>query len=190
MRATAASPGLLALASVRLTGGWAVAVAGAAFLSEEDDQSVRPVLRSAGPEETDEALGPAAEPSSPRGTVLVADDDDGMRETLVDILGFSGYDVLQAVDGDDTLRVLGQQSVDVLLLDLAMPKRDGLSVLEVLGPPPPKVVILSAFEYYGPKDIDHMGLGRKVTRALRKPCPPVELLAAVSDAMDELHRGD
>ena len=75
-----------------------------------------------------------------------------------------------------------------MLLDLAMPKLDGLSVLEVLEPPPPKVILLSAFAYFSPADIDRAGLREKVTRALRKPCPPDVLLAAVHDAIDELRR--
>jgi len=135
-------------------------------------------------------LGLSSQVVNAKSTVLVTDDDEAVRESVADILGLSGYDVLQAADGGEALRVLGQQSVDVLLLDMTMPKVDGLSVLEALGPPPPKVVLLSAFAYYSPEDIDRSGLGRKVTRALRKPCAPVELLAAVNEAMDELHDED
>ena len=132
-------------------------------------------------------LGPSSEVVDPRGTVLVSDDDPVLRETLVDILTLDGYQVLQAADGEEALRKLAQP-VDVMLLDLAMPKLDGLSVLEVLEPPPPKVTLLSAFAYFSPEDIDHAGLRKKVTRALRKPCPPDVLLAAVNDAIDELRR--
>jgi len=166
-----------------------MALAMVAYLSDEDEP-VSPVLRDAGPQETDEAVGPPAEPSSPRGTVLVVDDDVSLRDSVADILHYAAYSVLKAADGDEALEVLSQQSVDVLILDLAMPIRDGLSVLEALGPPPPKVIVISAFAYYSPEDIDRMGLGSKVTRSLRKPCQPVELLAAVNDAMDELERED
>ena len=132
-------------------------------------------------------MGLSSEVVNAKSTVLVTDDDEAVRESVADILALSGYDVLQAADGEEALRVLAQQSVHVLLLDMTMPKLDGLAVLEALGPPPPKVIVLSAFAYYSPEDIDRRGLGRKVTRALRKPCQPVQLLAAVNDAMDELH---
>jgi len=72
----------------------------------------------------------------------------------------------------------------------AVTVRDGFLVLEALGPPPPKVILVSAFAHYSPEDIDRMGLGSKVTPALRKPYASVELLAAVNDAMDELERED
>ncbi len=135
-----------------------------------------------------DTIGPSQRVGSGR-TVLVADDDEALRETMADILAIEGYDVLQAADGEEALaQVLLHDSVDVLILDMAMPKRDGLSVLEDLGPAPPKVIVLSAFAYYGPEDIDRMGLGRKITRSLRKPVPPVRLLAAISEAVEELDR--
>lgn len=127
---------------------------------------------------------------SSRRTVLIADDDPDLRETLADILLLAGYQVLQAADGDEVLLALGRQSVDVLILDMTMPRRDGLSVLEVLEPPRPKVIVLSAFAYYSPEDIDRLGLGTKVTRALQKPTPPARLLAAVHDALAELDQED
>ena len=161
-----------------------------AFLSEEDQPVPRPLLRAAGPEETDEGPRTTGRADSPRGTVLVADDDEAVRSTVTDILRLAHYEVLQAANGDEALQVLGRQPVDVLILDLHMPVRDGLSVLEALGPPPPKVILVSVFAHYSPEDIDGSGLGSKVTRSLRKPCAPVELLAAVNDALDELHRED
>ncbi|HMK63110.1 MAG TPA: response regulator [Acidimicrobiales bacterium] len=123
-----------------------------------------------------------ADSPSSRRTVLVVDDDDAMRESLADILD-QDYTVLLAADGEEALRQVARQPVDVLILDMAMPKCDGLSVLQALGPPPPKVIVLSAFAYYGSEDIQQTGLGAKVTRALRKPAPPTQLLAAVHDAL-------
>ena len=173
----------------RPVGGWAVVAAMVAVLSDEEEP-VRPVLRDAGAQEAIEGMGPTAEPSTPRGTVLVAEDETSLRESLVELLSLDGYEVLQAVDGEEALRVLSDQPVDVLILDMAMPKVDGLGVLEALRPPQPKVIVLSAFAYYSPEQIEDRGLSSKVTRVLRKPCPPVEFLAAVNDTMDELHRGD
>ena len=150
-----------------------------------EDEPVLPVLRGASEaREANEAGERPASMPRPKGTVLVADDDHALRETVVEILGLAGYDVLQAADGEEALAVLSQESVDVLLLDLQMPGMDGIAVLEALGPPPPKVLLLSAFARYSAEDIDRMGLGGKVTRALQKPVPPVQLLTAISEAMD------
>jgi len=123
-------------------------------------------------------------------TILVADDDASLRDSVTDILNNEGYSVLQAADGEEALGVLSQQPVDVLLLDLAMPKLDGVAVLEALKPPLPKIILLSAFSYYSIDDIDRRGFGGKVTRALQKPYPPVELIAAVREAITELGGGE
>ena len=114
----------------------------------------------------------------------MADDETSLRDSLVDILDLAGYEVLSAADGEEALQVLDQESVDLLLLDMAMPKVDGLAVLEALRPPP-KVIVLSAFAYYGPEDIETRGFGGKVSRTLQKPCAPAVLLAAVEQALDQ-----
>jgi CheY-like chemotaxis protein len=132
-----------------------------------------------------EIVTPPDETSRSRRTVLVADDDGAVRKTAADILNRAGYDVLQAADGEEALRAL-RQTVDVLLLDMHLPKREGLSVLDALGSSPPMVIVCSAFAFYRPEDIERVGLGARVFRCLRKPIPPVGLVSAVADAIHEL----
>lgn len=133
------------------------------------------------------AQGPsfAERRANARRTILVADDDPALRETLADILLLQGYVVLQASDGDEALRVL-EEHVDVVILDLHMPRRDGLDVLERLGPPPPQVVLYSAFALFNPEQLEKRNLAERVFRVLHKPIPPGELLGAVADAIAEL----
>jgi CheY-like chemotaxis protein len=158
-------------------------------VSSSEKEPVVPRLRD-GTHRSGATEAPAhpASAHSVKGTVLVTDDDEALRDSVVEILGLAGYGVLEAADGDEALRVLSNQSVDVVLLDLQMPGMDGISVLEALEPPPPKVILLSAFARYSPEDIGRMGLAGKVTRALRKPVPPIELLAAISDVLGETPR--
>lgn len=122
-----------------------------------------------------------------RGTVLIADDDLALCQSVIDILSLAGYHVLWANDGDETLRQVISHRVDVLVLDMHMPKREGLSVLDALGRPRPMVIVCSGFVHFSARDIDRLGLGRRVFRLLRKPVPPVELLSAVGDAINQLH---
>lgn len=65
-------------------------------------------------------------------TLLVVEDDSALRTGLIDNLEFEGYQVLCADNGDDGLRMVLEDSPDLLLLDLALPKQDGLSVCEKL----------------------------------------------------------
>ena len=64
-----------------------------------------------------------------RYKVLVAEDEVKIREILVDFLS-DYYEVIEAKDGEEALRLFHSQQIDLVLLDLMMPGRDGFSVLK------------------------------------------------------------
>ena len=84
-------------------------------------------------------------PAASIQSVLVVDDEVGMRETLAEILRNVGYDVATASNGDDALLQLSREDFDVVLMDIRMPGRDGISVLQQIGGPPPPVVMMTAY---------------------------------------------
>ncbi len=89
----------------------------------------------------------------------------------------------EAEDGQEALDKLAIHEVDAVVLDVRMPRKDGISVLEDLDPepPPPGVLLVTAY------DIDRetrSRLGTRVHRILRKPVPPLVLIEAVSEAVD------
>lgn len=61
-------------------------------------------------------------------TVLVADDDDSVRGFVTAILTEAGYSVLTAKDGQEALEILGLKNVDMAIIDVNMPRMDGLSL--------------------------------------------------------------
>lgn len=63
--------------------------------------------------------------------ILIADDEEGIRESLSLILG-KDYDVAFAVDGQEALAKLTADRFDLVLLDIKMPKLDGLDVMRQL----------------------------------------------------------
>lgn len=65
-------------------------------------------------------------------TVLMADDNPEMRLLLTSILQQQGHMVIEAADGDDLIFWVKEETPDVILLDLHMPKMDGFKVLESL----------------------------------------------------------
>lgn len=71
--------------------------------------------------------------------ILVIDDDLYMRELYVEVLKSAGYEVDAAMDGEDGSIKLGQGGYDLALLDMMMPKIDGLGVLNELAKNPPAI---------------------------------------------------
>ena len=64
--------------------------------------------------------------------VLVCDDDREIVEAIEIYLSQEGYKVLKAYDGEEALKVLDREKVDLLIIDVMMPKLDGLQVLRAL----------------------------------------------------------
>ena len=113
--------------------------------------------------------------------VLVADDNDGIRDTTAAILRSVGYTVTEAEDGEAALGELAQNSFDVVVLDERMPKLNGTEVVRTLSPVPPPPVIMMASAY----DFDsefRQSLGQRVCKYLKKPVAPKVLIEAVTAA--------
>ncbi len=65
-----------------------------------------------------------------KGTVLIADDESSIRESLTLILEEEGYNCTTAKDGEEAIEAIDQNSYDVIISDLKMPKASGMDVLE------------------------------------------------------------
>jgi CheY-like chemotaxis protein len=84
--------------------------------------------------------------SGERRRILVVDDDAGITATFEKILQGEGYEVATATDGVEAIELARQSPFDFVLLDLVMPRMDGLTTLHYLNTvaPQARVVILSA----------------------------------------------
>src|SRR3954468_274005 len=69
----------------------------------------------------------SAQPHSPGARVLVAEDDQRLRESLGRVLTFEGYSVRFASDGAEALACVAEEPADVIVLDVMMPNVDGLT---------------------------------------------------------------
>ncbi len=91
----------------------------------------------------------APPPRQGNGTILVAEDEDTVRELAVRYLSDHGYRVLAARDGDEAVRMLEESgnSVDLCILDVLMPGRSGLQVVEYLRRVRPGMRVLLSSGY-------------------------------------------
>ncbi|MBM4288604.1 MAG: response regulator [Deltaproteobacteria bacterium] len=119
--------------------------------------------------------------------VLVVDDEDEFRETLIKRLQSRSLTVAGAENGAVALKLLGEQDFDVVVLDIKMPQMDGLEFLEKLkGLNQDLGVIL--LTGHGSVESGMKGLGLGALEYLMKPVPVEELLDKIRSVFEEKTR--
>ncbi len=110
--------------------------------------------------------------------ILAIEDDDAIRQGIVDALQYSGYRVAQAADGTDGLRQAINTDYDLLLLDLALPGTPGMEILRAVrqARPTQPVIILTA---KGDESDRVAGLKNGADDYVVKPFSVRELIARV-----------
>ena len=119
--------------------------------------------------------------------ILVIDDDRLLRGALRVVLEAAGYDVIEAADGDAGLRLHREHGADLVLVDIFMPKRDGLEVIRALRAviPRPKIIAISGGGESGHTDILMTAAAFGAASTLHKPFEPHQLLAAIRELLGE-----
>jgi CheY-like chemotaxis protein len=112
-------------------------------------------------------------------SVLVVDDEQGMRDTVAEILENAGYRVATAANGDAALRRLAEEDFGVVVMDIRMPGRDGISVLREINGPPPPVVMMTA---YAVDDQLRAAMEANAFAVVYKPVPAPHLIDLVARA--------
>ena len=113
--------------------------------------------------------------------ILVCDDDKDIVEAIDIYLTQEGYEVLKAYDGDEAIKVFKRNEVDLLIMDVMMPRLDGiratLKIRENMSLP---IIILSAKS----EDVDKiLGLNIGADDYITKPFNPLELVARVKSQL-------
>lgn len=104
-------------------------------------------------------------------TVLIADDDPTLRAIGAELLSGEGYRVLEAEDGDEALRLVEAEAVDLIVLDMLMPNKDGIETIIELKRRQSGVRIL-AISSGGSMDVDSLlkpALAFGADRVMSKP---------------------
>jgi DNA-binding response OmpR family regulator len=112
--------------------------------------------------------------------ILVIDDDPGVRGLLTILFEREGWTVTTAADGEVALEQIARVRPDVVILDLMLPKRTGLEVLQQIAEhdddTAEKVLVLTAISE---AQLRRLPAGLRVRKLMRKPFDNAELLQSV-----------
>jgi DNA-binding response OmpR family regulator len=150
-------------------------------------------------------LGATAGSAASRPRILIVDDDPNLLIVLAEQLRADGYDVVTARDGDEALRRLRQSWPDLLVIDMLMPRMDGLTLArEVKNLADLPIIVLSAIdaadskadlldevaEDYVTKPYHYPELRARITRVLRRlgDKVPRQSLVLGPDLVLDLHK--
>lgn len=126
--------------------------------------------------------------SMPTGheTILLGEDDTQVRNLMKDVLLKAGYEIMEAIDGDDSLRVYNEHKdrIHLLILDVIMPKKNGKEVYDeiCMDTPGIKTIFVSGYS----ADIIHKKrILEEGLHFISKPVSPGELLTKIREVLDQ-----
>jgi DNA-binding response OmpR family regulator len=121
-------------------------------------------------------------------TILIVDDEPRIRLSLRACLEAEGYEVEEARDGAEAIRVILDTRPDLMLLDLAMPHLDGMAMLRELrsryGEVMPRIIVLTAWNSLATEEESFL---HGTCEFLHKPVAPQQLLRVVARVLHEPH---
>ena len=126
----------------------------------------------------------------PAGTVahsiLVIDDEAGIRETLETLLELEGYSVEVAIDGEAGLLRIEKRAYDLVLLDLALPGKNGIEILGIIRARAPELPVIMLTAYGTVENVvDAIHAGAQ--NFVQKPWDNEKLLADIRSAIARYH---
>jgi CheY-like chemotaxis protein len=117
-------------------------------------------------------------------TLLIADDEPGMRVLVRATVESDQYQVLEAEDGDQAWEVIEREAPDLVLLDVQMPGRNGFEIAEAIRANPrlakARIIILTGLTQ---ATNQRAGMAAGADHYLTKPFSPFQLLSLIDEAL-------
>ena len=115
--------------------------------------------------------------------ILIIDDDSQIRTLLSERLKFHQYRVITAEDGQDGLDKFKREGADLVLLDLMMPKLDGIETLNLLKKEEPEVIVIM-MTAFGTIEKAVEAMKKGAYDFIPKPCEPEHILLTIEKALE------
>src|SRR5271167_4122804 len=136
------------------------------------------------PEAAISRMVPGREELSSLGSVLIIDDEAAIRESLQTLLELEGYEVETANDGDEGLARLADRPYDLVLLDFAMPERNGIEILQDIRERDSELAVIM-ITAYGTVENAVNAMQAGANNFIQKPWDNEKLLADVRGAVGQ-----
>lgn len=108
--------------------------------------------------------------------ILIVDDEKLIREVIKEYCENESYEVLEASNGEEALKIINEETIDLIVLDIMMPKLDGFSLCKLIKDKNISIIILSARS----DEFDKlMGFELGIDDYITKPFSPKELVARI-----------
>ncbi|MBC17793.1 Response regulator receiver protein [Pseudodesulfovibrio profundus] len=120
-------------------------------------------------------------------TIMVVDDAPMIRELIKSVLEAEGFDVVEAADGEEAIRLFQDKEVDLSIIDIFLPKKGGLQVMGELikSEKPHKFIAISGGEAFNPEAIVELAKVFDVVDTFTKPIDTRKLVETVKKALAE-----
>jgi CheY-like chemotaxis protein len=118
-------------------------------------------------------------------TILLAEDEEAIRKITISVLEQFGYRVIAASDGEDALRLFREQTgpIDLALLDINMPRKDGRAAYEEMRRQRPDIKVLFTSGYTEDL-VRRKGLVPDGVPVVSKPVSPKDLLRKIREVLE------
>jgi len=121
---------------------------------------------------------------APSVSILVADDEELMRQSVQELLSFYDLTCIMAVDGQEALDIMAEKPIDILLLDLIMPRLDGFQVMKQVKVKYPDTDIIVTSGEATFKNAT-LAMRHGVKDFLHKPYVPSELIKVINNLVEK-----
>ncbi len=137
-------------------------------------------------QERDDGVSMVQSSGQHRPTILLVDDDPAILALGQELLELLGFQVLVAVDGDQALYFFHypRHAIDLVIMDLNLPRRSGYQVLEELRRLAPQLKVIVTSGFFGQKEIDKLRTCG-VARLIHKPFRSRQLQEAIHEVLAE-----
>lgn len=117
-------------------------------------------------------------------TVLVVDDDESLRGTVTRLLSRLGYRVMSAGDPDEAMRIVLQKEIDLIVMDVVLPRLNGLALAHTISALRPNIRMLYISGYSRAELAGQFGLPDPGVAFLQKPFNPEGIGALIRSMLD------